>query len=112
MSCTFASANPSSANVWTAASRMRGRRCAAGIRVLAIPNTNSVGFDHITEPQFGWTECYGSHEATDPLVGPARLHSRALGGRRPAWRTAGPAHRPTARAGGTRHHHRRESNPP
>ena len=29
----------------------------AGIRVLAIPNTNSVSCRHITEPQFGWTEC-------------------------------------------------------
>src|SRR5262245_9262968 len=36
---------------------MRARRSAAGIRVLAIPNCNSVSCGDITEPRFGWTEC-------------------------------------------------------
>jgi len=56
-----------------AASRMRMRRSSAGIPPSChIPNTNSVGYWHITERQFGWTECHGAHEATPALAGPAR----------------------------------------
>src|SRR4029077_8168633 len=55
MSCIFAASYPSSANTSTAASRIRIRRCSAGIRLLAIPNDNSVSFSYITEPLFGWS---------------------------------------------------------
>ena len=39
---------------------MRIRRSSADIRVLAIPNDNSVGCHHGTERQFGWRECHGA----------------------------------------------------
>src|SRR4030088_761931 len=87
---------------------MRIRRSCAGIRFLAIPNTNSVGCWHITEPQFGWTECHGAHEATDPLDGFAWLRTRAFEIRGPPWGSAGQADRRPVGAGGSRGIRRRD----
>src|ERR1700687_83733 len=87
---------------------MRMRRSSAGIRLLAIPNTNSVGYWHITEPQFVWTECHGAHEATDPLDGPAWFRTRPFENRGPPWRSAGQADRRPVGAGGSRGIRRRD----